>query len=84
MNAPEIVSFKAERREPGKIDIDKLTGELHRRSEIWLIFDDLSTILADQNYTDKEIELLFFSLRHNTHNAKVIITSRVVSFNAGF
>ena len=78
MNAPEIVSFKAERREPGKIDIDKLTGELHRRSEIWLIFDDLSTILADQNYTDKEIELLFFSLRHNTHNAKVIITSRVL------
>ncbi|AKB14496.1 MAG: hypothetical protein AAY43_10875 [Methanosarcina sp. 795] len=78
MNAPEIVSFKAERREPGKTDIDKLTGELHRRSEIWLIFDDLSTILADQNYTYKEIELLFFSLRHNTHNAKVIITSRVL------
>ncbi|HII79583.1 MAG TPA: hypothetical protein HA261_04095, partial [Methanosarcina sp.] len=39
INAPEIVSFKAERREPGKTDIDKFTGELHRRSEIWLIFD---------------------------------------------
>ena len=43
MNAPEIASFKEEKREPGKIDVDKLTGELHRRSEVWLIFDDLST-----------------------------------------
>lgn len=78
INAPEIVSFKAERREPGKTDIDKFTGELHRRSEIWLIFDDLSTILEDQNFSDKGIELLFFSLRYNTHNAKVIITSRIL------
>ncbi|HII79584.1 MAG TPA: hypothetical protein HA261_04100, partial [Methanosarcina sp.] len=46
--------------------------------EIWLIFDDLSTILEDQNFSDKGIELLFFSLRYNTHNAKVIITSRIL------
>mgnify|MGYP000963227941 CR=1 FL=1 len=78
MNASEIVSFKAERREPGKTDIDKFTGELYRRSEIWLIFDDLSTILEDQHFADKEIELLFSSLRYNTHNAKIIITSRIL------
>ncbi|HEX3009047.1 MAG TPA: hypothetical protein VHO90_15695, partial [Bacteroidales bacterium] len=78
MNAPEILSFKAERREPGKTDIDKFTGELHRRSEIWLIFDDLSTILEDQHFADKGIELLFSSLRYNTHNAKIIITSRIL------
>ncbi|MCC4769217.1 tetratricopeptide repeat protein [Methanosarcina sp. DH2] len=78
MNAPEIVSFKAERREPGKTDVDKLTGELHRRSEIWLIFDDLSTILEDQHFADKGIELIFSSLRYNTHNAKVIVTSRIL------
>lgn len=78
MKAPEIAAFKAERREPGKTDIDKFTGELHRRSEIWVIFDDLSTILEDQNFSDKGIELLFSSLRYNTHNAKVIITSRIL------
>ena len=78
MNAPEIASFKAEKREPGKTDVDKLTGELQRRSEIWLIFDDLSTMLEDQQFTDKGIELLFSSLRYNTHNAKVIITSRIL------
>ncbi|AKB74509.1 hypothetical protein MSLAZ_1248 [Methanosarcina lacustris Z-7289] len=78
MNAPEIAAFKAERREPGKTDVDKLTGELHRRSEVWLIFDDLSTVLEDQQFTDKGIELLFSSLRYNDHKAKVIVTSRTL------
>ncbi|AKB47158.1 hypothetical protein MSKOL_1381 [Methanosarcina sp. Kolksee] len=78
LKAPEIASFKDERREPGKFDIDKLTGEFQRRSEVWLIFDDLSTILEDQHFADNGIELLFSSLRHNTHNAKVIVTSRTL------
>jgi hypothetical protein len=77
LKAPEIASFKDERREPGKTDVDKLTGELHKRSKIWLIFDDLSTFLEDQRFADKGVELLFSSLRYNTHNAKVIVTSRI-------
>jgi hypothetical protein len=59
MNAPEIASFKNERREPGKLDVDKLTDELQRKNEVWHIFDDLSTVLEDQQFTDKGIELLF-------------------------
>jgi hypothetical protein len=78
MNAPEIVSFKKERREPGKLEVDKITGELQKRSEIWLIFDDLSTRLEDTRFNDKGVELLFSSLRYNTHNAKIIITSRIL------
>ena len=78
MNAPEIASFKAEKREPGNTDVDRLTGELYRRSEVWLIFDDLSMVLEDQHFADKGIEFLFSSLRYNTHNAKVIITSRIL------
>ncbi len=78
MNSPEIASFKDEKREPEKIDVDRLTDELQRRGEIWLIFDDLSTVLEDQRFTDKGIELLFSSLRYNTHNAKIIITSRIL------
>lgn len=77
LKVPEIAYFKDERREPGKFDIDKLTGEF-QRSEVWLIFDDLSTILEDQRFADNGIELLFSSLRHNTHNAKVIVTSRTL------
>jgi len=82
MNAPEIASFKDERREPGKIDVDRLTDELQKRGEIWLIFDDLSTVFEDQRFTDKGIELLFSSLRYNTHNAKIIITSRILAILA--
>ncbi|HET8685374.1 MAG TPA: hypothetical protein VFM18_01770, partial [Methanosarcina sp.] len=78
MNAPEIVSFKTEKREPEKTDVDKLTDELHRRNEVWLIFDDLSIVLEDQQFTDKGIELLFSTLRYNTHKAKIIITSRTL------
>ena len=78
MNAPEIASFKTEKREPEKTDVDKLTDELHKRNEIWLILDDLSIVLEDQQFTDKGIELLFSTLRYNTHNAKIIITSRTL------
>lgn len=78
MKAPEIIAFKSERREPGKIDVDKLTGELQRISEIWLFFDDLNTVLEDTRFSDKGIELLFSSLRYNTHNAKIIATSRIL------
>lgn len=78
LKAPELASFKDERREPGKLDVDKLTGEFQRRSEVWLIFDDLSTVLEDQHFADNVIELLFYSLRYNTHNAKVIVTSRIL------
>ncbi len=78
MNAPEIAAFNIEKREPGKTDVDKLTDELYRRSEIWLIFDDLSTVIEDTRFKDKGIDFLFYSLRFNTHNAKIIVTSRIL------
>lgn len=78
LKAPEIASFKEERREPERVDVEKLTGELQRRYEVWLIFDDLNTILKDQQFADKGLESLFSSLRYNTHNAKIIITSRIL------
>ncbi|MDW5552019.1 tetratricopeptide repeat protein [Methanosarcina sp.] len=78
MKAPEIASFKNERREPGKTDVDRLTGELHRRSEIWIFFDDLNTVLEDTKFSDKGIEILFSSLRYSSHNAKIIVTSRIL------
>jgi tetratricopeptide (TPR) repeat protein len=78
LNAPEVAEFKTEKREPRKFDVDKLTDDLQRRNQVWLIFDDLDTILEDRQFCDKGIELLFSSLRYNTHNAKIIITSRIL------
>jgi tetratricopeptide (TPR) repeat protein len=78
MNAPEIASFKDKKRGLGNSDVYRLTGELNRKNEVWLVFDDLSMVLEDQRFIDKGIEFLFSSLRDNTHNAKVIITSRIL------
>jgi len=78
LNAPEIASFKDEKREPGNSDVYRLTGELYKRSEIWFVFDDLGMVLDDQCFTDKGIDFFFSSLRDNTHNAKVVITSRIL------
>ena len=77
MNAPEIASFKDEKREPGNSDVYRLTGELYKRGEIWFVFDDLGMVLDDQYFTNKGIEFFFSSLRDNTHNAKIVITSRM-------
>lgn len=78
IKAPEIKVFKSEMREPSKTDIDKLTGEFNSKSEIWLFFDDLSMVLEGTKFSDEKIELLFASLRYRTHNAKIIITSRIL------
>lgn len=78
MNAHELAAFKAGERKPGKFDVDKLTDELERRGQLWLIFDDLNIILEGQQFSDKGIELLFSSLQSNIHSAKIIITSRIL------
>ncbi len=58
--------------------MDKFTGELNSRNEIWVFFDDLSIMLENTKFSDKGIELLFSSLRYRAHNAKIILTSRVL------
>jgi tetratricopeptide (TPR) repeat protein len=45
---------------------------------IWLVFDNLETILDDKYFPDPDIDHLFTSLRGSTHQAKIIVTSRTV------
>jgi len=78
LNRPDIARFKDEAREAGQDDINRLTDELHKRMEIWLVFDNLETILDDQYFYDSGIDQLFTSLRDSTHQAKIIVTSRTV------
>lgn len=78
LGAPEILSFKGE-RQAGDSDINRLTEELRKRNSLWLVFDDLSYIIDEKlNFIDSGLGLLFKSLRDNSHNAKIILTSRVV------
>jgi len=78
LNMPDIVRFKDEAREAGQDDINRLTDELHKREEIWVVFDNLETILDDQYFHDPGIDQLLTSLRDSTHPAKIIVTSRTV------
>ncbi len=78
LETPEILSFKGI-RQAGNTDINRLTEELRKRDSLWLVFDDLSYIIdEEQNFIDSGLSLLFKALRDNTHNAKVILTSRVM------
>lgn len=78
LEAPEILSFKG-KRPAENTDINRLTEELRKRDSLWLVFDDLSYIIDEkQNFMDSGLGLLFKSLRDNTHNATVILTSRVM------
>ena len=47
MNAPGIAGFRAEKRDAGQDDINRLTGELQRLEQLWLVFDNLETMLDD-------------------------------------
>lgn len=77
LKVPEIASFDKEKGEVGQININRLTDELHKNT-FWLVFDDLNTILEDRSFIDKGLENLFFSLHNNTHESKILITSRII------
>jgi hypothetical protein len=77
MNSPDLAKFREERREAGKKDIDKLTDKLHAGNPVWLIFDNLETIFDDLYFHDDHMDLLFTRLRNNTHQTRIIITSRI-------
>ena len=78
MNAPHIAQFKKEKRDAEPDDISQLIAELQKREPVWLIFDNLESILKDRCFHDPEMDMLFTSLRNSNHNAKVIITSRIL------
>lgn len=79
MNTPDIAKFKAEGREAGLEDINGLTDELQKREPVWLVFDNLETILDnDRHFHDRGIDSLFAALRGSTHHAKIIVTSRTL------
>ncbi|ETA69480.1 ATP-dependent transcriptional regulator [Methanolobus tindarius DSM 2278] len=78
MNKTDIASFKTEGRDAGQDDINKLTAELRDRDSVWLIFDNLETIMDSREFHDEGIDLLFTSLRNSTHQARIIVTSRTL------
>ncbi len=78
LDAPDIAKFKHEKREAGQDDIDMLVYELQNRKPVWLVFDNLETILDGTKFRDEDMDSLFTSLRKSTNNARIIVTSRIL------
>jgi tetratricopeptide (TPR) repeat protein len=77
INSPDLAKFREEKRDAGTKDINKLTDKLNEKNPIWLVFDNIETVLDDIYFHDEYLDLFFTSLHNNTHQAKIIITSRV-------
>lgn len=77
INYPDLAIFKEEKRDPDINDINKLIDKLEVKNPIWLIFDNLETILDDIYFKDENVDLFFTCLRNSTHEAKIIMTSRI-------
>jgi tetratricopeptide (TPR) repeat protein len=78
LNTPDIARFREEKREPEKKDIDKLTDKIQAGVPVWLIFDNLESILDDIYFHDEYMDLFFTCLHNSTHLARIIITSRIL------
>ena len=78
MITPDIANFKKEGKDAGQNDINRLTNELQRREPVWMVFDNLETILDGRHFHDQWMDSLFTSLRGSTHQAKIIVTSRTL------
>lgn len=61
-------------------DVDILIGFLNQDLPIWLVFDNLETVLSrdSHGFLDEGLDILFDSLKNNTHSAKIIVTNPFV------
>jgi len=77
----EILSFRnSPEHQASSYDVDVLIDALNQPTPLWLIFDNFEVILSKggDRFLDNGLEMLFSSLKHNTHNAKIIISGLFV------
>jgi len=74
----EVMSFRqTPGGKPSIHEVDVLIDYLNQETPIWLVFDNLETVLSrgSNGFDDPDLELLFDALKSYTHNAKIIITN---------
>jgi len=76
---PDLLAYRQERRPPGRGDIARLTDRLLESALLWLVFDNLESVLhAEGGFRDAGVESLFEMLLARRHQAHVIMTSRML------
>jgi tetratricopeptide (TPR) repeat protein len=76
----KVMAFRETRENASVSDVDILIGFLNQEEPVWLVFDNLETVLSTdtQEFLDDGLALLFDSLKNTNHNAKIIITNPFV------
>jgi serine/threonine protein kinase/tetratricopeptide (TPR) repeat protein len=77
----DILAFRSTQNlQASANDVDTLTEYLNQDTPVWLVFDNIETVLAPggNGFLDEGLDALFDGLKTNPHNAKIIITSPLV------
>ena len=76
----QVMAFRETSENASVSDVDILIGFLRQSEPIWLVFDNLETVLSmdSREFLDDGLALLFDSLKNTNHNAKIIITNPFV------
>lgn len=77
----EVMAFRnSPEGQASAYEVDVLIDYLSQETPIWLIFDNLETVLSrgSNRFKDEGLELLFDGLKSNTHNARIILTNPFV------
>jgi len=77
----EVMAFRnSPEGQASAYEVDILIDYLNVDPPIWLVFDNMETVLTrgSNGFRDEGLELLFDGLKSNTHNARVILTNPFV------
>ncbi len=77
----EVMAFRnSPEGQASAYEVDVLIDHLNTDPPIWLVFDNMETVLmrGSNGFRDEGLELLFDGLKSNTHNARIILTNPFV------
>lgn len=77
----EVMAFRnSPEGQASAYEVDLLIDYLNSETPVWLVFDNLETVLSrgSNHFVDEGLELLFEGLKSNTHNARIIVTNPFV------
>jgi tetratricopeptide (TPR) repeat protein len=79
LNWPELLIYRQERRPPGRGDVARLIDRLRELLPLWIVLDNLESALDDEGrFSDIGLESLFEALMTRQHQARLIVSSRML------
>jgi len=76
---PDLLRYREEDRPAQHSDLLRLIGHLQAGPPVWIVFDNLESILTENNrFVESGLEDLFVVLAGRTHRAHLLFTSRVL------